>query len=44
MLFRRGLSRHAVPVHHSVRVYVTFVHSVQTNKHLYKLLKQLNLI
>jgi len=33
MLCKRGLSCHAVSVHQSVRVFVTFVHSVKTNKH-----------
>jgi len=30
-----ALSRHAVSVHQSVRVFVTFVHSVKTNKHIF---------
>ena len=35
MLCKRGLSRRAVSVHQSVRVFVTFVHSVKTNKHIF---------
>ena len=33
----RGLSRHAVFVCLSVCVSVTFVHSVKTNKHIFKI-------
>jgi len=35
MLRKRGLSRHAVSVHQSVCVFVTFVHSVKANKHIF---------
>jgi len=38
MLCKRGLCRHTVPVRPSVRPSVTFVHSVEMNKHIYKYL------
>jgi len=37
MLCKRSLCLHAVSVRLSVRVSVTFVHSVKTNKHIFKI-------
>ena len=38
MLCKRGLSRHAVSVRPSVRVFVTFVQPVKMNKHIFKII------
>ena len=38
MLCKRGLSRHAVPVCPCLCLSITFVHSVKTNKDMFKML------